>query len=124
MITTVLLASALVVQAAPQQPTNSANTDYIEVGFSELSEGQTQLAIAQIQATLAKEPNDPSALINLGTAYARVGQIAKARTLYRAAIASSDRYDLQLASGSWIDSRRAARIATKQLGEGRVLALR
>lgn len=124
MITAFLIASAMVVQAAPQKPATAANDDYINVAFAELNEGQTQAAIVQILATLAQEPNDPSALINLGSAYARVGQIAKAKSVYRGAISSNIRYDLQLADGSWIDSRRAARLASKRLGEGQILALR
>ncbi len=54
----------------------------------------------------------------------RLGQAAKAQASSRAAISSDSRYDLELADGSWMDSRRAARLALRQLDSGQVLSLR
>ena len=44
--------------------------------------------------------------------------------MYRAAIASPDRYDLQLADGRWMDSRAAARLAAASLEKSDKLVLR
>ena len=96
----------------------------IDVAYQELSEGRTDEAIAKLDGTSAVNDGDPSALINLGTAYARLGQSDKARDLYRTAIVSRVRYDLQLADGSWLDSRRAARLAGQRLGTERLLVVR
>ena len=67
---------------------------------------------------------DPLALINLGTAYKMLGQKDRAAKLYRSAVASDERYDVQLSDGRWIDSRRAATLAMARLGSDDVLALR
>ncbi len=45
-------------------------------------------------------------------------------TYYMAALASESRYDLQLADGRWMDSRRAARLALEKASRGQELALR
>lgn len=98
---------------------------YVDVGFRELSRGQPAEAIAKIRDNhLAIEVGDPAALINLGSAHARLGQRHKAAGYYKAAIVSETRYDLQLADGTWKDSRRAARLALTALDHGEVLALR
>ena len=68
--------------------------------------------------------DDPAALINLGTANARLGRPDAALDHYRAALVSRQRYDLELADGRWVDSRAAARLAIKMLNDGSVLALR
>ena len=96
----------------------------IDVAYVELSEGRAADARAKLDGTRAVVQGDPSALINLGTAYARLGQGDKAQALYRAAISSRTRYDLQLSDGSWLDSRRAARLAGERLGTARLLVVR
>jgi len=67
------------------------------------------------------DARDPSRLINLGTAYARLGRTAEAARAYDAAIGSPIRYDLELASGRYMDSRWAARTALANLEKGRPL---
>jgi tetratricopeptide (TPR) repeat protein len=54
-------------------------------------------------------------LINAGTAYARLGQLDKARQAFRAAVQSNNRYELELADGRKMDSREAARLAIGRL---------
>jgi len=112
-----LIAAALTAQPAISQ-------DRVDVGYDELASGQTAAAIARITANTEIASNDPAALINLGTAYARLGNKVKAADYYRAAIASPERYDLQLADGSWMDSRRIARIALANLAKGERIAAR
>ena len=53
-----------------------------------------------------------------------VGRRDEAMASFRAAIASADRYDLQLADGSWADSRDAARRAARALNANAALAMR
>ena len=119
-----LFAGLLLAQAAAPAITVEGEGDRIDVAYQELSEGRTDEAIAKLDGKSAALQGDPSALINLGTAYARLGQSHKARDLYRTAIASRVRYDLQLSDGSWLDSRRAARLAGQRLGTARLLVVR
>lgn len=107
---TLLLAQAAVT-AAPATPLN----DRIDVAYSELSTGNADAAVRKLEAKGAAKSEDPATLINLGAAYAASGQTEKALASYRAAVASGDRYDLQLADGSWVDSRAAARLALNNL---------
>lgn len=125
MAVTILIASALLAQSNVA-PANVApvGAERIDVAYEELANRQPDAAIARIRANSTIESNDPAALINLGSAYAMLGEKQKAQDCFRAAIASEARYDLQLADGSWMDSRRAARIAAKALAKGEMLALR
>lgn len=118
---TLLIAATLLGQMLVTAP---ADTDHVDVAYGELVNGQPTAAIARINANSSLDADDPAALINLGAAYAMLGEKAKAGTYYRAAIASDARYDLQLADGSWMDSRRAARKAAAALARNDTLAVR
>ncbi len=124
MAVTALIAGLMLAQAAAPTITVEGESDRIDVAYTELSTGRTGEAVAKLDGARAVMQDDPSALINLGTAYARLGQTDKARDHYRAAIASRVRYDLQLADGTWLDSRRAARLAGERLGTNRLLVVR
>ena len=124
MAQTLILAALLAAQSAAPAVLVEARGERVDVGYSELAAGQPQAAIERIQANRAVDANDPAALINLGAAHARMGDLADARTVLSAAIASPDRYELQLADGRWMDSRRAARLAIGMLQEGKTLAVR
>lgn len=124
MAATILIAGALLAQAAPAAVTVEAAVDRVDVGYEELRNGRPDAAIERISNNRELEAGDPAALINLGTAYARLGQKREARSAYAAAILSDSRYDLQLADGSWMDSRKAARLAIHYLEDNRTLALR
>ena len=87
----------------------------LPVAFDEMRSGRTEAAIAKLQAEGDLSARDPSRLINLGSAYARQGRDAEAAAMFRAAIASPIRYDVELASGDYMDSRWAARIALARL---------
>jgi hypothetical protein len=119
MTATLLLAGVLFAQAAPFtiEPYTGA-VDSTDVAYEAMSQGRTDQAIAQLRGQ-----TDPAALINLGTAYARKGMRGEALASFTAAMAA-DRYELQLADGSWIDSRRAARIAAARLDRASALAVR
>ncbi len=89
----------------------------LPVAYAELRAGANDAAIAKL-TTSDVDARDPSRLINLGTAYARLGRTADARTAYEAAAASPIRYDLELADGTTMDSRWAARTALARLDRG------
>ena len=87
----------------------------LPVAFDEMQTGRTDAAIAKLQADNDLSARDPSRLINLGSAYARLGRHAEAAAMFRAAITSPIRYDLELANGAYMDSRWAARTALARL---------
>ena len=123
MAATALIAAALLAQSAPSLAAEPAQTETVDVGYQELRSGAPAAVIAKIEAN-ADLASDPAALINLGNAYARLGETAKALQLYRAAAASDTRYDLELADGRWMDSRLAARRALGALQNSTRQALR
>ncbi len=122
------LAAALVV-VGPLSTGNAPDADPViertEAGYAELSAGQPEAAIVRIMTSrqAGAEVANPAALINLAAAHARLGRPDEARRLLEASV-SAERYDLQLANGSWMDSRSAARIAMNRLASSRVLASR
>lgn len=123
------LASALLLStqaAAPADSAASAAAPVIEtkdVAFEALSEGRAEQAITTLKTQLEAEPADPATLINLGSAYAARGDRARAAAAYRSAMASSTRYSLELADGTWLDSRQAARIALRRLEQAQTALL-
>ena len=92
----------------------------LSVAYEELKAGQNALAIDKLTHSDI-DAHDPSRLINLGTAYARLGKTADAQTAYKAAITSDIRYDVELANGTYMDSRWAARTALANLNQGKPL---
>lgn len=119
-----LVAATLLAQATAPVLTVEADMDRVDVGYAELVAGQPKAAIERIEANSNISSDDPSANINLAAAYARLGQTTIARQHYLAAIASRTSYDVELADGRWMDSRRAARLGAQGLDKGTVLALR
>ena len=107
-------AQSIVVVTAPQ-----ADSMVLPVAYSELKAGQNEAAVAKLTGDIDVDARDPSRLINLGTAYARLGRTDDARTAYEAAAASPIRYDVELANGDYMDSRWAARTALANLDAGR-----
>lgn len=124
MSTTLVLAAALLAQGATEFTVPAPTADRIDVAFEEIMAGQAELAIEKIKQGGAARDGDPSALINLGTANAMLGRQSLAQNLYRAAIISDMRYNVQLSDGTWLDSRRAARLAIAKLAKGEALALK
>ncbi|HUD30726.1 MAG TPA: hypothetical protein VMQ93_17810 [Novosphingobium sp.] len=111
----VLVTAALLGQSAFALAVDKTAPDTTDVAYQELAAGQSQEAVRKLEAGGAAQSNDPAALINLGAAYARAGMADKALAAYRAAVASPERYDLELADGSWVDSRVAARMALRSM---------
>jgi Flp pilus assembly protein TadD len=122
-VTLASIAAALVLaQAAQVGGFDEAAPASADVAYDQLAAGQTESAIVLLEASLEETPGDPSLLINLGTAYARAGRMEEARGAFRAAIAAEDRYRVQLADGSWEDSRRVARLALDSLDRSALAA--
>lgn len=109
MIVSALILAQGVPFAAEKEPAPA------DTAYEELAAGRTEGAIASLEASLKETPGDPALLINLGTAYARAGRMEEARDAFRAAIAAKDRYQVELADGSWEDSRKVARLALDSL---------
>lgn len=121
---TLILAGLLFAQAAQPAITVESTPDRIDVGYRELVAQRPADAIERIEANRSLDADDPAALINLGTAKARLGDRSAAADRYRSALVSRQRYDLELADGTWMDSRAAARLAIRMLARGEALALR
>ena len=93
-----------------------------DVAYEALAAGEAREAVANLEALRAENPGDPALLINLGSAYAQLGDLVRAEACFREAADSETRYQLELADGSWVDSRRAAQTALRQLRD-RAVAL-
>lgn len=93
-----------------------------DVAYEQLSTGNTKEAVASLEESLRKDPRDPATLINLGTAYAQLGESQRAQQAFRAALTSNTRYQLELADGSWADSRVTARRALAGVDRATTLA--
>jgi len=87
------------------------------VSSDALANGQYRQAVAELRQGSLDQVNDPARLINLGTAYARLGDFVNASDAFRRAMYSDVRYDLELADGSVVDSRYAARLALAKLAK-------
>ena len=124
MATAFLISAALASMMPPVILPEAGNATQVEAAYSAMAEGRTADAINKLKANRAKQAGEPAQLINLGTAYARTGNTAQARNQFEAALISKTRYDLELADGSWVDSREAARLALANLGRAGTLARR
>ena len=66
-------AQSIVVVTAPQ-----ADESLLPVAYAELKAGENQAAVDKLTGDTTLDRRDPSRLINLGTAYARLGRTAEA----------------------------------------------
>lgn len=103
---TTLIAAAIAAQPA-------AN----DVGYAQLVAGQDNAAITVINRQ-SETADDPARLINLGVAYARMGDTARARAMFRAAHTAPERVELETAAGEWVYSRVLARRGLAMLDSG------
>ena len=117
MIVLQTLAVMLLAQATPPAMIDNADAaqGQRDAAYEELVNGDTDGAIARLEAGLIDNPQDPALLINLGSAWAARGNADRAAEYYRAAARSDVRYRLELANGEWVDSRTAARLALRAL---------
>ncbi len=108
-----LTISALMVAIAAPAPVQAV--EQVDVAFEEIVSGENQAAIAQLESNVELESDDPSRLINLGVAYAREGEISKARDLFQSALYARHQQLVETADGKWVNSRVLARRALRSL---------
>src|SRR5688500_16059535 len=111
----IILSAVVLAQAGPGPANRDSTVGQADAAYEQLVAGENERAIAHLEAALDETPDDPAVLINLGTAYSRAGEFEKARAAFRAAIASESRYSVELADGSWEDSRAIARVALESI---------
>ena len=121
-MSTLVLAALAAAAQLTSTPGTEPSTVQREVAYEAMATGHADDAIRAIEAQLAKNPDDPALLINLGAAYAKRGDATRAAQAYQAAIDSDTRYELELADGSWTDSRQAARRGLETLQRNAQLA--
>lgn len=113
----IALFAATPVAALPAAP-DTRLADSPELAAQPLAAGQSDKALATLERASAAAPQDPAVLINLGIAYANIGDDSRARAAFEAAAASNDVVELDTADGTAIDSRRLARKALRMLDRG------
>ncbi len=89
-----------------------------ELAAQTLATGQAEEALATLEPASSANPHDPAVLINLGIAYARVGDEPKARAAFMQALGCQDVVELDTADGTTTDSRKLARKAIRMLERG------
>ncbi|QTD55326.1 hypothetical protein [Parasphingorhabdus cellanae] len=82
------------------------------LAYDALMSGDNQSAVDKLESG---KLSDPAVMINLGQAYARTGRSGDAAKMFTAAMNSNRSFDLVLANGQVIDSRKAAEIALNNL---------
>lgn len=113
----IALVILLAATAAPAmaQSYHEIGYDRGSLGFEALMTNQNQLALEQLQRDRSVPQNDPAKLINIGRAYERLGDYNRAEEAFLAALHCKDEMDLVLADGREMNSRKAAKLALKEL---------
>lgn len=118
-LTALAIALAAATPASDSAQSNFASNDQAEqLGAVSLANGNELRAIRALEKQLEANPDDPALLINLGIAHATLGDEDKARQLFKAAMESRERIELETADGYAMDSRRLARKAIGMLDRG------
>jgi tetratricopeptide (TPR) repeat protein len=112
-----LVAAGAAAPLSAQEYFGRTAAEQLPVAYADLQAGRTDTAIKTLAQPRGVEAADPSRLINLGSALARMGRFTEAVAQYRAAMASDIRYELELADGRWMDSRDAAKLALSRLNQ-------
>lgn len=89
-----------------------------DVAYEELVAGRNQAAIASITANPNLDADNPARLINLGVAYARDGDMERARQMFSAVAESREVVELETVDGAWVDARELASRALAMLDAG------
>lgn len=111
LLTGIAAAVAMMAQAVP-------TAGSADVAYDSLAQGRNFEVVAAISTDEAMRADDPAQLINLGIAHARIGNEGEARELFKAAITSEHRTELETANGEWKDSTYLARKALRMLENG------
>lgn len=110
-------AALLVMGSGPIEVVSNAEASY-NIGYEELVAGDPAGALEVLEAQSGADAQDPARLINHGVALARLGQHEGARDRFQQAARLDDRYRLETADGSWVDSRVLARRGLAMIDEG------
>lgn len=112
-----VLVSATGVAHAEPALNGEVSYPHTAIGYEALAAGDHERAVRDMLAGNVSR-HDPAFLLNLGQAYARSGELSKARELFRLAAKKRDVVDLVLADGRVMSSKLAARqaLATVQVG--------
>lgn len=107
------LVTGMMSVTAHAQPNMNGETAYPKgsIGYEALVRGDNERAVLQILNDEQVSRDDPAKLLNLGRAYARMGRMEEASTMFAAAMQSRDTVDLVLADGRVMNSKDAARKA-------------
>lgn len=89
------------------------------LAFEALMANDNQRALEQLAKDRSVPNTDPAKLINIGSAYARLGDFDRAEEAYVAALNCKDEMDLLLADGREMNSRKVAKLALKKLQQDR-----
>jgi len=115
MVKNIAIAAGLTMAALPAV----AQAQEGEIGYAKGALAYDALVAGDNQAAVEKlesgKLNDPAVMINLGQAYARTGRSSDAVKMFMAAMNSNRSFDLVLADGQVINSRKAAQIALNNL---------
>ncbi|MAW90612.1 MAG: hypothetical protein CL575_10810 [Altererythrobacter sp.] len=111
-------AALLIIAEGPVMVVSAPATDY-DIGYKELVVGENHAAIDAIAECDEIPSTDPARQINLAVALARVGEYEAAQERFEAAARNADRYELETATGDWIDSRVLARRGLAMLDVGK-----
>ena len=114
----VVAASLLAMGSGPIEVVSNAEPSY-NIGYEELVAGDPAGALEVIEGQSGAKSEDPARLINHGVALARLGRHESARERFQQAARLDDRYRLETADGSWVDSRVLARRGLAMIDEGR-----
>lgn len=112
-MSSILVIASLLVSAVPPPPASA-----VDAAYEDLQANRNETAIERIESSVDERSAHPAQLINLGVAYARQGDRARARAMFERAAASSERYELETADGQWVESRRLALKALAALDRG------
>ncbi|MEL6878262.1 MAG: tetratricopeptide repeat protein [Pseudomonadota bacterium] len=119
-MTMITAISAVLLATSPIAVSSATLTQDSDLGVQALGQGRNAEAIAELET---KPAPDSAQLINLGIAYAREGDVDKARTLFRAALAEDNPMEVETADGQLTNSRRLARKALRMLDRGEFAAV-
>lgn len=111
------LVAGTIVSAAHAEPSVSSEISYPKgsIGYEALMRGDNERAVSQIMTSEKVSKHDPAKLLNLGRAYARMGQTEHAAGYFKAAMQARDSVDLVLSDGRVMNSKVAARKAYANL---------
>lgn len=114
-----LIAAATLLVFATEGPlvVTAPDTEY-DIGYEELVAGHDQEALTAIEECEKLSDHDPARQINHAVALARVGDYDEARARFVAAARNADRFDLETATGDWVDSRVLARRGIAMIDRG------